>query len=416
MSVLKVNTLGCHPMLLLKKMAAAGGITILKEEKRTFSGVDYPYRIVAQVAEGMYLEAHDVLHERLSGEEALPKTIPFNETTGHDSPLPHVVLEALEGHKELPFCLKSTPVYLTNIPTITDWTDFSFSVLASFPGMYSAQESDCPFVGYIASRAKSFEKVGARQGTDTFMAVSAINGDSVTPVYSTVFYSPAAARPPFTVYAGRGNVPLGETTSDGLVFTTPSVIHVRPYVAKGFPIVFAMSRLRIGANVDETNELTSPSPWKPFPIFTSVSKSNDGLFFQTGPSGILGGVLGFAKVDTTKGNLFGSGECLALYKNYPESFSLESAPPREELLVYGTPANANASKTMSVYIATPPVSQDIVVGGPVVSEIYAFDSDEIRGAVQGVLGIAETVDVGTMGWLDGNRYRVLIPGRMTRVG
>jgi hypothetical protein len=58
----------------------------------------------------------------------------------------------------------------------------------------------------------------------------------------------------------------------------------------------------------------------------------------------------------------------------------------------------------------------VVVGGPVVSEVYAFDSDEIRGAVNGVLGISENVEVGTMGWLDGKRYRVLLPGRMTQVG
>ncbi|EFC90033.1 hypothetical protein Dpep_0001, partial [Dethiosulfovibrio peptidovorans DSM 11002] len=82
MAVKRIDTLGCHPLVLMKKLAAIGGLEILKEEKHVHDGVEYPYHIVAKVKDGLYVEAKDPIYEFASTPELLPRRVYLGELDG----------------------------------------------------------------------------------------------------------------------------------------------------------------------------------------------------------------------------------------------------------------------------------------------------------------------------------------------
>ena len=51
-----------------------------------------------------------------------------------------------------------------------------------------------------------------------------------------------------------------------------------------------------------------------------------------------------------------------------------------------------------------------------VTNIFAVGTDEIRGVIPGVLSCSGNLAIGTVGWLDGIKYKVVKAGRMIKIG
>jgi|GEM_PF-6348105 len=118
-------------------------------------------------------------------------------------------------------------------------------------------------------------------------------------------------------------------------------------------------------------------------------------------------------IDTDKGNglpgsfpaIYDSGMCCAYFVDEGEN-----------AIVMGDESTPGSVIPMQIYVPSPPLATDAVSGGPVVTDLFVHNSQEIRGALPGLLGTPEALSVGSVGWLDGKRYRVHLPGRMLQIG
>lgn len=439
MAVKRVNTLGCHPMILLKKMEMAGGLVVLKEEKfvSDSDGLDRPCRLTAQVND-FYIEARDAFFEAERDRGDFPE-LWKNEWGNRPSNISLLrgKLEADETDKNRAKADGSTNTsYFIHLPCGIAWEEVAPSFLFAFPlvspstngyAMFAYRtgkpgSSSAPVYWQYSRLSPStvltsenlpaarmrmaFNETTTSYSTFTTMKLEKIDETG----YSSFPFVILCSEPgvPWPTYADRDTEPASYVP--GILPSAPSSSSCPP-----LPIIFSATRIRVSPTIDEDNELVAPSAWAHCPIFTNISRVDDGLVFSTG-GGENAGILAVLKVDTTKGNNFNSGKCLAIYENYPKAFTPDALYLREKMTVYGDPKGTSNSKNMAAYIAVPPVSYDSIVGGPVASEVFAFDSEEVRGIVNGVLGVPESINVGTMGWLDGKQYQVILPGRMIQVG
>lgn len=171
--------------------------------------------------------------------------------------------------------------------------------------------------------------------------------------------------------------------------------------------------MRIAQNV-AVDGLVNPTPWRGLPIFASLLSTGKGLFFINKARVAHSGILGITQIDTTKGNGV-EGSFPAVYDSGVISVFL-SPDKGEHLNILGSATNPLAYSPMQLFSPNPPIPVDSVSGGPVVTDLFAYNSEEIRGSVEGLLSARENLPVGTVGWLDGKRYRVHLPGRMLQIG
>ncbi|MDD4835479.1 MAG: hypothetical protein PHU72_00030 [Dethiosulfovibrio sp.] len=405
----------------MKKLAAIGGLEIIKEETHLSTVVrdesEYlkPYRIVAKIpgVEGMYVEAHDPLIEIEKNTGDYPELWGASFFEGYQGGrIALFRMEAKEEDKALP------PSTERDIAIhIPKHDDFGGDVAISF--LFAPQQ---PSQGVFAKgvREKSggssnvtfpFVQSGSRDFVltkDAPGATVSISGASL----GITATAPETVNLPFLVTGASPNLPWpwesrSSTDADWRIGIK--------FYGKTNPVIMAGVRIRFSPEIGVDGELVSPSAWGHVPISASVMSTDSGLFFFNG-EGVFSSLVGVSFIDTSNGNNYGEGRCIGIYENYPKTFALAPSAPKERILIGGTTANPGGTVVMQPFAPNPPISVDSVSGGPVVTDLFAYNSEEIRGSVEGLLAARDNLPVGSVGWLDGKRYRVHLPGRMLQIG
>ncbi len=426
MAVRRVDTLGCHPLVLMQKLAAIGGLEIIKEETHlsTFlrgeSEYLKPYRIVAKIpgVEGMYIEAHDPLIEAEKNTGDYPEiwaNAYFNSSKGLFR------MEAKEEDKSLNPTSNNSDICV-HLPKHDTFGKVAVSLL--FAPCNPTGKSH--YWGQKVWQQVSYDGRGAWYAQPTQSDViftEDIPGVSVNitagdyPVLEVT--APSYEKPNFSfLVAGATPEVIWPWWEKGVMPKTPGnpdYAHGVSFRQRTNPIVVAGVRVRFSSGIGVDKELTLPSDWGHVPISASVMSTDSGLFFFNG-EGSFSSLVGVSFIDTSSGNNYGEGRCIGIYENYPKTFALAPSAPRERILIGGTTANPGGTVVMQPFAPNPPIPVDSVSGGPVVTDLFAYNSEEIRGSVEGLLAARENLPVGSVGWLDGKRYRVHLPGRMLQIG
>ncbi len=406
MVVRRISTLGCHPLLLLAKLAAAEGLTILKEEKNTVGGVDYRYRIIARIAENLYIEAYDAVYKVGTEDAYLPKLLV------HGSDAANLPLEAAQSHKTISNASNSRHIGISTSVTVES-TALSMLVSCSNDTSISA-DSISPEGTSLVGRYNPHDADGIMAPEASFpsdLSFGTWQGQLVVCLGATKKSAPY----PFAIFTS--NI-IGGVVSGGPVESGYNMLaYCSGYTSSGdvqpAPIMIAGTKFRVATSVLD-NELVSPSSWFPLPIFATLYSTGDGLYFVNGPDSRFGGLLAVTKVDTTVGSGM-SGVFPVIYKTYKYTLPLGDQSG-EMAYVLGSEVNPTETSAMSIYAPAPPIASDSVKGGPVVSDLFVYSLSEIRGAIMGALAAPSSAALGTSGWLDGKRFSVQFPGRMIQVG
>ena len=424
MTVKSIHTLGASPLSLLSKMGAAGGITILKNETAAESGgTIFPYRIIAKIMDGLYIEAKDAIYSLLP---TYPNAAPY--FNGNTTEL--MKTEAVQSDTARTFTSPSSKI--CNVRLGTNATDLessasgkttlsafgkhSLSMLFTMPVTSTASQSsgsDEFTLAYSGECPMNPEKIVVAGELNTGESVNYLR--SSIPGYGIGLFGPArsnGAVVPFGIlnvpYNGlTGEYALGNNTSMALF-----AINLYNFSVLPMPIVISATDFRIAKSVDTSNELVTPTAWQDLPIFTDIASDGAGLYFHVGAT--RGHFLLITSVDTSKGNKM-EGTFPAIYRNTPYAYN-PNAVLETNCTVLGDATAETAEYIMSAYAPDIPIANDNVSGGPVVSNIFAVGSNEIRGAVKGVLKCSDNLGIGTIGWLDGIKYEVKRPGRMIKIG
>lgn len=421
MTVKLVKTLGASPLVLLEKLAAAGGCTLLQDVHQTDSdGVSFVSRVVAKINDNLYIEALDSIYNLLA---TTPKATPWlydsNYSTFYSDK--KLAQEAVESDKELAGTAKLVAVALglTNA-AITDsiLSAHSFSVLVSLPPS-TAQGTGGEYDGFNLKTNSKLTLLPAKVVTtqdlpsgDTIVTANTAHTDYGVELLGTVRTSNKGfpfgiLNAPYNTAPTGGSCGSSGIPNNHLCYGIRSVITAVP-----FPIVVSAANFRIAKSVDTSNELVNPTSWDDLPIFTEIMSDDNGLYFSV--TSALGQYLAITNVDTSKGNKL-SGTFPVIYRNTPYAYNPNSIGDTR-IKVIGDASMATTELTMNEYVPALPIPNDSVTGGPVVTNIFAVGTDEIRGVVPGVLGCSSNLAIGTIGWLDGIKYKVSRPGRMIKIG
>lgn len=448
MAVKRIDTLGCHPLVLMKKLAAIGGLEILKEEKHVHDGVEYPYHIVAKVKDGLYVEAKDPIYEQATDATLLPMSI---TTSGFGSgSLMRLEADAqILGEyftyaeaKRLSIAINSSSSIEAEAMGISILFSHFVSTHESYGNEYSillgqsVQENGTSFIfGENRNRYQS--------GIMTIGGSPLLGGLSFESNLANYDSSPGGVK--FSRLLKRIDPGGHEENAEGLAATVMSIesaknvawspTHadvnsimgypmadalyfgfVKAYSQgkAGKPLVLSGTVVRVGNTIDSDGEsIVSPSEWKTLPVFSSILSCDSGLFFCYDKASEASGMLGIVLVDTSKGNgmegsfpaIYDSGVCCAVISSGGENTS-----------ILGGDGAPGATIPMQIHAPSPPLATDAVSGGPVVTDLFVHNSQEIRGVLPGLLGAPEALPVGSVGWLDGKRYQAHIPGRMLQIG
>ncbi|MCF4115225.1 MULTISPECIES: hypothetical protein [Dethiosulfovibrio] len=423
MAVKRIDTLGCHPLVLMKKLAAIGGLEILKEEKHVHDGVEYPYHIVAKVKDGLYVEAKDPIYEFASTPELLPRRVYLGELEGD--------IMALEASSTM-LGIRSQTDYMA--PVINSQTPLpegpmGLSILFSYfgkasntssyrlhSGAYIDSDNGYLFGAPLSRNKEKVMRIGGKNPISNLDLMDKSNGIyvSVNLLTSDTLEYSYNGTSAVVMSAFIENIQWKPFRPSGYrYYATPRIYFGQTTEGLGAPIVISGTIMRIGTDFLE-DQLVSPTSWRILPITSSVISNEGGVFFCYDEGEEHSGVLGLVLVDTSKGN--------GLDGPFPAIFDTDLccafSPPSkgEHLVVLGSESNPEGIITMQLFAPSPPISTDSVSGGPVVTDLFAYTSEEIRGAVPGVLATPEALAVGSVGWLDGKRYRVHLPGRMLQIG
>ncbi|NCC97089.1 MAG: hypothetical protein EOM02_09645 [Synergistales bacterium] len=402
MAVRRVDTLGCHPLVLMQKLAAIGGLEIMREEKHTHDGVDYPYHIIAKVKDGLYVEAFDPIYAVGDTPEKMPTRPGGLLLEATDLNRSEGMANLLTSDREMKFGNVS-------------WGDFerkSMSVLITLPTHPSRLKgrSDSYLFGFYA---------GVGLNKDAFVITGELkDGETITTqTDSNICYKLTGPVREGNYAHPFGIINFGWRSSPPRV---PSTHALQSAFLTGqerdvcAPVLLVLSgaMVRVGHSFSEGAGIALPTEWEELPIFTSIMSSDSGLSFIVPSS--RGAILVLTTVDTTKGNGF-EGVSPVIFCKIPLAHN-PGSKLAERAVVLGSASNPAASAGMSLYSPTPPIGNDSVSGGPVVTDVFVHNLDEIRGAIPGVLSCSPNLPMGTVGWLDGKRYRVHLPGRMLQIG
>lgn len=458
--MISISTYGCNPLLMLMKLADAGALEIINSTKVSKWGNDYYSRVVAKVSNTLYIEAIDPLNE-IVGADPANRFICGFDTTSAETPLD---LTLNRDEQELsasswapPSCNLDSATVLTGISTpnapammLPNTLEIPVMAVSYLIGFTKYTASGSPVVGYGASNLfysygtsaylhTLFSAVGGTRGgfrlseqAGGSRAVLVSYGTGYTPsasgnwatgTYSMLFSG--GVRTPFTVHPPfiRGSDTSRYTITDSVIgFYVP--FWNSPAYHKTHTLMLSGAVLRMASSVNGEGNLVTPSNWLEFPIHSHAwAIDGEGLVFANPENNAthannFSTYLFVGELDTTKGNNFGEGKCPVMGRL--NRTSVASGVAMEEasasISVLGTSSPNVGEKQMDLYSSAPPINSDSFSGGPIVSNVFAYDSEEIRGTIPPFLSCNTSLGMGTSGWLDGKRYRVIRPGLMMRVG
>ncbi|WP_420827979.1 hypothetical protein [Dethiosulfovibrio faecalis] len=418
----------------MKKLAAIDGLEILKEEKHVHDGVEYPYRIVAKVKDGLYVEAKDPLYEQATAPEKLPQKIDSDEVTTE-----FLQLECSQSTLTSPNVSNRYIVIPSEQSLVMEAYGASFLV-GSPAGPTSTRK--CTVATCVESSPKDSGIYSFGAPVLSFPSGAKISGkDNVEEAPFSISFTgndwAYFENDDGTVDGYLKGIQLNHTDASGAGWSGFGVclnvealhdLEWEPVYSKGYgtrKVLFLGSQrncsvlvvsgtvFRVSSSVSPEGDLVFPSTWQTLPCVPTVMTNQGGLFFCYNSAEIRSGVIAAITLDTSKGNGL-EGSFPAIYDS--GVLCGVHAVGGERLHVQGSPSNPSGTVAMQVFVPEVPIPTDSVSGGPVVTDLFAYSSQEIRGALPGLLGVPEALSVGSVGWLDGKRYRVHLPGRMLQIG
>lgn len=405
MTVKNIHTLGASPLVLLSKLATAGGITLNKTETVAESGgKEFINRIVAQIASGLYIEVKDTIYSLLGSNNAAPPKFAYDA---------HILAqEATESDKTKTFAAGTQTGIKLGDGVTSGLGNHSMSLLATMPVVAASNTFD----ESVTFKFFTSSKDGVSWATDSAKVVvtgELNSGESIVDHNGPILIGAARASSPdfpFMII----NFPYNLLTGlyKGTSYDKVYLLQMYAERAIGYPLVISACDFRIAQSIDTSNELVNPTDWSDLPIFTDVTSDGASLIFHVDAT--RGQFLAISTMDTSKGNKM-EGTFPVVYRNTPY-FSNPNSVSEVACKVLGDASTPTAQYPMSEYVPAIPIANDNVSGGPVVTNVFAVGTNEIRGAVGGVLGCSENLAIGTIGWLNGLKYCVVRPGRMVKIG
>lgn len=456
MTVKKITTLGCNPLLMLHKMADIGGLEILESESFERWGQTYYTRVIGRHSSGLYFEARDNVNATLgAGSE---RRFMFAQSLAEGSS-PGTLLEAgrieyfdkqemtsTELARVITFFEKPSynasncfwnGIFAPDQPTLAASSDYTetveniaisslFRAVTSNGEFTTSLTSDNPIMaaGYgIIDPFGNLPNAAAATLSITSHVLSL--GSTIPDGYKTLIQASAVRdefvfkRPITCPSSGGGTLPtyyvarpiLGVWSGNG-VFASLKQYGAIPLLASGGVI-------RVALSVNGDGELNAPSEWMEFPVHCECMSTESGLWFIN-----AGSLTSYAKasysfvgvMDTSKGNNFGSGRAPVMMRRHMLSSGVNGTVAPYIRAIGANDINDGSAKTLSEYAPALPIGNDVYSGGPVVGNVFGYASDEVRGIFPDLLSCHTALPVGTSGWLDGKRYSVFRPGFMIRVG
>lgn len=454
--VKRVDTRGCHPLTMLHKLADTGAIEILENEKHTKYNCDYHYRTIVKVNDNLYLEAYDPLNELLGVGERRFYTYIQNETVragvlsggkvlGADIPARQELLESdwnwgvsptgYKGHvwsgilaPDLDSVYGDTAVIIPKMALSCAYNRYLHN---STDGYLCTTDTPEYLEDYVVGGEVFYPWLSPATSKHTGrVSLSNPNGiqrtvtitvSPVPPVYTTQAFScgEVQANRPLrpAVAAASSSTKTSLDTSYKLLGLTR--FHGEDSIRCGHAYLMSGAMLRVSREISAEGALVSPTEWNPFPVHViGMVLGDDGLLFHI-PSTNNNSFEAYWHVgvlDTTRGNGFGEGKCPVITRFNRMTGGAASAVTGDLTQAQGLVSPLGGAKVFSQYAPVPPIGSDSFTGGPVVASLFASSADELRGVFPAFLSCNTSLAVGTMGWLDGKRYRVFRPGMMMRVG
>ncbi|NCC84554.1 MAG: hypothetical protein EOM03_10570 [Clostridia bacterium] len=457
MSVKKITTLGCNPLLMLHKMGDVNGVEILESDSFERWGQTYYTRVVCQHPSGMYIEAKDDLNAEMglvSDRRFCVMQNRIDSNSGGSAPAGHTLYldrqELTTGDLEstLSFIggeynLTWSGIYAPDQPSLA--TDSSYSKtlsnvsISSIFNTVSNNPSHSSYGGVSLGRSQNsevlfgqgggliapFGKVPNVQSVISYVSYGVKFGFSTgnPPAGWVTYLQMSGVFDEFTLGRKWGNR-LNYTENPGKYYLNEpmlSIIAIAHNHSVGIwrPLLYSGGAIRMASNIDGSGELVNPSPWTEFPVHCECVSTDDGLWFinaGTYDSYANSSYKYVGYMDTSRGNNFGDGKAPVVMR-----MNRLSAGANLTISPYIQAIGANAVgdggvKTLSEYTPVLPIGNDVYAGGPVVGNIFGHTVDEVRGVFPDLLSCHTSLALGTSGWLDGKRYSVFRPGKMMRVG
>lgn len=453
MTVSKVVTYGCNPLLMLHKLAEAGGVEILSDSKHVRGGYDYHYRTIAKFSDNLYLEAYDPLAELLNqdGRKFVYGLFGSGDLSSSSGTFP----VPLYGAKDMPYgqelLLSSwdTPRFAGPsgaergtafgiiTPDISDSLILEQEILnIPFFALSFCMTYQCLIASYstplgggtIGSDLWDLSIAGSK-----FIASNVPGGVAGNRLPTITLYNGASTN--FTPSQGthyllcHGGVrtmsfkaPLMANKNKTIktYITTPMYglggFAMGQFESLAYPMMSG-AMVRVSSEINVGGSLKTPTSWVGFPIHSEATVFPSGLLFSNPTDESVAGYsshLFIGEIDTSKGNNFEKSVVMARMNK--ETLRSTSGDKDAYLLAQGLLSPMSGEKEFSTFSPTPPIGSDSITGGPVVGNVFVTASDEIRGVLPPFLSCSSSLAIGTMGWLDGRRYRVFRPGLMMQVG
>ena len=420
MTVKSVQTLGANPLILMEKLAAAGGLTLIQDKKVSdSSGKSFAYKVVAQIKDGLYIEALDSIYNLLNtNTKAVPRICQYS--SGYSGTILAQEATAADARKYAAATFSLSLGTFEDAVPVTILDKSSLSVMFSLPiGGPAAKDMSAEYganlyYNYSFDRSKilltddlnsgeSIIQARASVNTQGFAVIGSTRGDSsrypMGIINSALRSRDLSGRPSNNSYAPATTLFFGAHNSTA-------------YSAMPLPCVVSGADFRLGRSVDSNGELENPTSWNALPIYTNIASDGSGLIFSV--PGKNGEFLIITTVDTSKGNKM-SGIFPVSYTKTLLEYNPDSAA-ETQVKVLGDETATTTELTMNEYVPSMPIANDSVKGGPVVTYVFAVGADEIRGTIGEVLSCSNNVAIGTTGWLDGEKYKAIYPGRMIKIG
>jgi hypothetical protein len=434
---------------MLHKLAAVGGVEVIEASTHVKGGLDYHYRVIVKIADDLFIEAYDPLNEMIfvgdrryiwgrGGDTANGAAF-----TMYDLPLQELdeaswaVTTSTKGQNVVAgLAVPDMPELLS---TVTSLQGVSFPFLApsmlvkmiidgavwqNAPLTVSRMTSSGPQAtcGRLRTQGGTIQfPFGSSDGTGVFTLNNSgprgvlINGVAAVGTYSLLFASTLCRGLTLSQPTGHQHQDTGWVWPSNCGILGLDGVRAETSVSY-LPRLMSGAILRVSSSVDVDGSLVAPSEWFEFPIHLSASAyDGEGIVFSTSNEPYSSQYIYVGVLDTTRGNGFGGGRAPVVGRFSPVVFGpLSTTAPY--ISAFGDTLPGNGNKLMDLHYPSLPIGSDSVTGGPVVANLFATSSDEIRGVFPPFLACSSALSLGTMGWLAGNRYKVIRSGLMMRVG
>lgn len=408
MTVKAVSTLGANPISLVRKLAALSGLTVLKETKVTVDSADYYNDVVAKINDNLYIEIYDALYAEMNSDATKIPTI-YKSSTQHDVMfIPKQEVELTDLSRRTVSTAYTNEILSSAITSTT--FEYQQKLSLSFMITLATSRTTKSDGGGLWSVSNLYYKAPKVVLPEDLGNISIIGNDYG---YLESIYSGTAPTAPFK----RGILNTGFRAIPTKCYAPGQganvLVYSRSASGESQPSLVCVTgaEIRIATAVDISNNLVNPTDWEACPLFTDAVCDTEYLAFFV--QNAKGQNMLITSVDTSKGNSL-AGNFPAIYKNIPIAYN-PSADIETKCTMLGDSNSASTKKVMTPFIPEPPISSDSILGGPVVSNVYAFDSNEIRGTLPNILGCDKNLNMGTIGWLNGVKYKVIYPKIMLKI-